>query len=68
MNENHIPPSSEDVLFHADAILELRRKPYHPPRVTVYGDLTELTRQDLDLPLGKSAGLAGPMGGSWGAP
>lgn len=33
------------------------RKPYHPPQVTLYGDLAELTKQDPN-----------PLGGPSGAP
>lgn len=42
------------------------RKPYHPPEVTLYGDLAELTRQDLNPPLGKPFERFDPLGPSVG--
>ncbi len=47
-----------------DNLSEPPRKPYHPPQVTRYGNLVELTKQDPN-PLD---GLMGPLGGPSGGP
>jgi len=40
------------------------RKPYHPPQVTLYGDLTELTQQGPN-PLGDIMPLGDPASGAF---
>jgi hypothetical protein len=52
----------------ANNLPEPPRKPYHPPQVTLYGNLTELTQQDPNPARSLLGPLDGPMGGSGGAP
>lgn len=51
-----------------DNLPEPSRKPYHPPQVTRYGALAELTQQDAD-PMGQLMGnIIGPLGSGGGGP